>query len=248
MTDKVLQSLGPVDSGRRVDKDAMIELLNMGSFKKIKERDLDLYILEGNAQHGRILVLDNDLAIYNTSAGDIGLRKSPTVKEMVRIRNIKKILNDSDVVIGRKEVSVKTIQKACIEMLDLSFEPSDIEALAEEGSAALTAGDVEGVREVLTLFAELLGYRQAPKPFKTDGYEIMGRLDRAENGEILLSPVVIFGPSENSLKLMDVTIGSFDKEKINSLRQVVKGTEDASLEGPEVFQYLKEAVFRTKRR
>ena len=246
VTNKALASVGPPDSGRRVDKDAMIQLLEMGSFKNLKERDLDLYILEGDANQGKLLVLDNDLAIYHTAAHDIGLRKSPTVKEMVSIRNIKKILNDSDVVISRKEESVKNIQKECIDMLDLSFDATDIEAIADEGAAALETGNIEGVRESLTLFAELLGYRPAPKPFKLDRYEMIGKLIQRDTAEMFLSPIVIYGSFENSLRLMEATIGSFDKKNIELIQQVAKGTEYASMEGSDVFQYLKEAVIRKK--
>ncbi len=246
VTDKVLASVGPPDSGRKIDKDAMIQLLEMGSFKNLKERDLDLYILEGDANQGKLLVLDNDLAVYHTSAHDIGLRKSPTVKEMVSIRNIKKILNDSDVVISRKEESVKTIQKECIDMLDLSFDKTDIEAIADEGAVALATGNIESVRESLTLFAELLDYCPTPKPFKLDRFEMMGKLSHSDTAETFLGPVVIYGSFENSLRLMEATIGSLDKKNIELLHQVAKGTENAPMEGSDVFQYLKEAVIRIK--
>jgi hypothetical protein len=246
VTREVLASVGPPDSGIRVDKDAMVRLLAFGSYKALKERDLDLYILEGDANRGKILVLDNDLAIYHTSAHDIGLRKSPTVGEMVRIRNIKKILVDSDVVISKKEESVEFIRKECIDMLDLSFEVTDIETIADEGAAALETGNNEGVRESLTLFADLLDYRPAPKPFKLAHYEIMGKLSQSDNTETLLGPVVIYGSYENSLKLLEATVGSFDKKNIELIHQVAKGNENASAEGSDVLQYLKAAVIRTK--
>jgi hypothetical protein len=248
LTKQVLESMGPPGSGMRIDKAVMARLLAMGSYEALKERDLNIYILEGNAEDGRMLVLDNDLAIYQTSAHDIGLRKSPTVKEMVSIRNIKKILNDSDVVLSKKEASVKTIQKECIDMLDLSFEAADIEGIADEGAAALETGDTKGVRESLTLFSELLGYQPAPKPFANDRHEIMGKLGQGDNGEVLLGPVVIYSPSENTLKLIDETIGSFDKAAIESMRQVAAGLGDAAFEGSDAFQYLKDAVLRAKDR
>jgi hypothetical protein len=78
----------------------------------------------------RILVLDNDLTIYHTTVEDVVLRKSPTVKEMVSIRNAIKILNDKDVVISKKEASLKTIRDICIDQLDLHYTAADIDGIA----------------------------------------------------------------------------------------------------------------------
>ncbi len=237
---KVIASIGPPGSGRRIDKETMIQLLETGSFRKIQERDLDLYVLEGDETGGRILVLDNDLAVFHTSAADIAMRKSPYIKEMVRIRNIKKILNDTDVVESKKEVSVKTVQALCIDALDLSYEASDIDAMAKDGIAALEAGNDGGVRETLTLFVELLGYGPAPAPFRLDRFEMTGLSAEGENSEKLFGPGIILDPLEMTLKWIDTPIGSFDKEKIARLHNIAKGEEAAAAEGVTVFQILKE--------
>ena len=84
----------------------------------------------------RILVLDNDLAIYNTTVYDVAMRKTPTVKEMMNPFNVVKILKDTDVVISKKEESVKTIQKECIDRLDLSYDESDLDEIAKDGTAS----------------------------------------------------------------------------------------------------------------
>ena len=41
---KVLQTLGPADSGLKIDKEAMRHLLELGPYQYQKERDLDLFI------------------------------------------------------------------------------------------------------------------------------------------------------------------------------------------------------------
>lgn len=242
LAEKVFDTIGPPDSGIRADLEAMSKLLEMGSYQAIKERDLTLYILEGTAEHGRLFVLDNELAIYDTSAEDVGIRKSPTVKEMVTIRNIKKILVDSDIVVSKKEASVKTIQKACIDMLDLSYDASDIEAIASEGIHALEVGNTEDVRESLILFSELLGYQSAPKPFELDHHDILGHLSRGDNNELFIAPVIIYSPFDNRIRLLDIKIGSFDKEKIELIQNVVDGAQHEVMEGRDVFQYLSQAV------
>lgn len=243
----VVDSIGPPDSGRKVDKETMRRLLEMSSYKVRMERDLELYISEVDEEgRGKILVLDNDLATYNTTVEDVAMRKSPTVKEMLNIRNIMKILSDADVVVSKKEESVRTMQKECIEMLDLSFDKSDLDEIEKDGSVSLERGYADGVIECLSLFAELLGYRSAPKAFKISNHKIIGPLTKKKSGELVFGPIVIYSIIHNFIKLIDEQIGSFDKEKIELMYQIAIGNEKASMEGPYVFQYLKEEVIRQK--
>jgi len=246
LAQKVIASIGPAGSGQRIDKETMIRLLETGPFRKIQERDLDLYILEGDAGGGRILVLDNDLAVYHTSAADIALRKSPYIKEMVSIRNIKKILNDTDVVESKKEASIQTIQQLCIDRLDLSYAASDIDQLAKEGAAALETGNEGGIRESVDLFSELLGFVPAPKPLRLDRFEMLGEQTEGANGEQIFGPGIVFDPIHNTLKWIEDPIGSFDKEAIQRLHRIAKGDEPAAAEGAAIFQILKEAVLKRR--
>ncbi|RPH76253.1 MAG: hypothetical protein EHM77_09420, partial [Planctomycetaceae bacterium] len=111
MAQKVLASVGPVGGPLKVDREAMDSLLISARYTKIRERELDLYRKETTAGKSRILVLDNDLNIYHTTLDDVLLRKNPTVKEMISIRNAIKILNDTDVVVSKKAESVLAIEK-----------------------------------------------------------------------------------------------------------------------------------------
>lgn len=247
MSKNVIDSTGPPDSGRKVDKETMRRLLEMSSYKSRMERDLELYISEVTEEgRGKILVLDNDLAIYNTTVEDVTIRKTPTVKEMLNIRNIIKILNDADVVVSKKEESVRTIRKECIEMLDLSFDKSDLDEIEKDGSISLERGYTDGVIECLSLFAELIGYRSAPKAFKARNHKIIGALTRKKSGELVFGPIVIYSIIHNFIKLIDDQIGSFDKERIELMHRIATGDEKASIEGHHVFQYLKEKVIGQK--
>lgn len=239
---KVLGSIGPPESGRKVDRDAMRSLLDFGSFAFKRERDLDLFLMEPDVDRGRILVLDNELAIYHTAIADVAMRKSPTIKEMISIRNAIKILNDSDVVVCKKEDSVKTIQKECISLLDLSFDKSDLDDIEKDGVVSLESGYAEGVVESLSLFTEILAYDSPPKAFRISRHEIFGKLNKKENGEMVYGPMVIYSLIHNRLKLIDEPVGSFDKEKIEWIQEVAAGKENPVGEGPYVFQYLKEAA------
>ena len=129
----VQASIGPAESGLKIDKDAMRSLLEMSPFQFQQARDLDLYIEKRDGEQSRILVLDNELPIYITTVEDVLIRKSPYIREMTKIRNIIKILKDSDVKVSRKEESVQTVEKACIDLLNLAFNASDIEEIAAEG-------------------------------------------------------------------------------------------------------------------
>jgi hypothetical protein len=238
LSQTVLNSMGPPDSGRRIDRDAMRTLVALGNYRYQKERDLDLYVL--NAEE--ILVLDNELKIYRTGAEDIALRKSPTIKEMVSIRNAIKILNDKDVVVSRKADTLERIKAELIAALDLSFTPADIASLARDGSQCLDNRYAEGVIEILTLFAELLGFQEAPKLFQIAHHRIWGRLVQPGPGAWRFGPVVLFGLMDNSLKLIRNPVSSQDTEQ---LQQYQRANLEA-LSGDPVWAALKTAVMEAK--
>jgi tRNA uridine 5-carbamoylmethylation protein Kti12 len=238
---QVIASIGPVDSGRKIDKKIMQKLLELANYTYKRKRDLDLYIEDINAEKTRILVLDNDLAIYDTSVYDVAMRKSPTVKEMMNPFNVVKILKDTDVVISKKEDSIKTIQQECIAKLNLSFNASDLDDIAKDGLASLENGYSDGVIECLDLFAEILHYKNPPKAFRVGHHKITGALIKKERGEEMFGPMVLYSMIHNTLKLIDQQIGSFDREKIEFVQHVAAGKKKASAEGSDVFQYLKEA-------
>jgi len=241
---KVTNSIGPPDSERKTDKAAMQRLLEMSPYSLHKKRDLNLYIKGDPEKKGQILVLDNELAIYHTTADDVILRKSPTIKEMVSIRNAIKILSDSDVVISKREETVNTIRKESIDLLDLSFTKSDLKEIEKEGSASLENAYADGVIESLSLFSELLGFSPAPKTFKMRHCEIIGHLTKKESGEMVFGPVVIYSLAYNTLKLIEKKIGSFNKEEMEYFKEVIEEKQEAPKEGPDVFQYLKKAVVK----
>lgn len=247
MAKQVIASIGPPESGRKVDKKTMRSLLEMASYTYRRKRDLDLYIEDVDAEKTRIVVLDNDLAIYHTTVYDVAMRKTPTVKEMMNPFNVVKILKDTDVVISKKEETVKTIQKECIDRLDLSYDESDLDEIVKDGTASLEREYAEGVIESMDLFAEILGYSAPPKPFRIAHHKIVGALTQKQNGEVLFGPMVLYSIIHNSLKLIETQTGSFDREKIEFFQKVASGKEPASSEGPLVFEYLKKTALLQSR-
>ena len=241
---KVLASLGPSETGSKIDKDAMRSILELSPYKYQKERDLDLYVEDLTGEFGKILVLDNELPIYRTTVEDVAIRKSPYTKEMLKIRNIIKILKDSDVKISRKEKSLEIVRQECIDRLDLAYDATDIEAIAQEGVDSLENGYTEGIRESLMLFAELLGHQPPPRAFRLRHHEISGALAEKQSGEIVYGPAVILSLIDNTLRMTKDEISSLDKAKIEFFHLVAQGKERPDIEGSEVFRYLKEAVLR----
>lgn len=244
LADNVLRSLTPQDYGSKVDKDSMRRLLEICNYGYEKRRDLDLYVKTNASGVKRVLVLDNELPVYNTDIDDVVLRKSPTIKEMLNIRNAIKILCDSNVVVSKKAESLKIIQKECIDTLVLTFEAADLEALAKDGIIALKIEDADGVMETLSLFAELLGFRPPPHRFGIEAYKAIGHLGTAENGSLTVGPLIIYNPSNNSLKYIDGPICGSNKQSMEHMQNVVTGKEKPSGEGEFVFQHLKEAALK----
>ena len=241
---KVIASIGPVESGSKVDKDAMRSLLEISPYQHQKVRDLDLYVAGIDQAQKKIFVLDNELPIYQTTIDDVVMRKSPLIKEMVKIRNIIKILKDTDVKLSRKDESVKAIQKECIDQLDLSFTESDIDAIARDGQASLERDYADGVIECLDLFAELLDYQPAPKAFQLGRHKIMGALTPKAGGEALYGPLTIYSLIHGTLKLIDEQISSLDKTKIELVQHVAAGKQKSDFEGNDEFEYLKNTFLK----
>jgi hypothetical protein len=238
LADRVIRSIHPADSTLRIDRDAMRQLLEEGPYSHRKERDLDLYLLDDQL----VLVLDNELKIYNATVDDIALRKSPTVKEMISIRNAIKILNDKDVVVSGKGDTVARIREALLQTLDLTYDAADIESMAKDGLEALQNNDTDGILEILTLFSELLEFQKANKTFRAPHHRIWGKTETSPRGDIRFGPAVIHSLTLNSLKMIQTPINSSNKADVQRFHEVVKGQLKADLANEAVIEALKQAV------
>ena len=234
---RIMASMGPPDSGRRVDKDLVRQLLAEGGYEKIVERDMELYRLSPPGDTPRLLVLDNDLPIYGTGVEDVVLRKSPVVKEMLNIRNVMKILNDADVVISKKDVSLNTLREELIGGLDLRFTAEDIDDLVYDGRSALTNRYVEGVQETLRFMADILGYVPAPKALQVAHHTVWGACGKISGGT-LFGPIVLYDAMHNALKQLQQPIDWSNPEDMARYEAVVSGATSADQNGEEVFKAL----------
>lgn len=241
LAEKAIRSWGPPQSGGRADLGIIRELLEMSDYTLREERGLALYIGPDKNGNGDILVLDNELKRYHTTVTDAVMRKNPTVKEMVSIRNAIKILNDKDVVVSKKSETVRYLQSELIEALDLSYTDADLAALARDGAESLKNAYGEGVRETLLLFSELLGYRPPPKALSLAHHDIIGQQTDAASGN-LYGPIVLYNRMHNTLKIMETPVDSGRKTDLERVRRVTAGDEKPDLEGEAVFGFLKSRV------
>jgi len=242
LTRTVLASVGPVGSMKKVDKTAMSRLLETAGYQENKERDLILFSREDRPGKSRILVLDNELPLYLTTIEDVVMRKSPTVKEIISIRNAIKIINDSDVVISRREKSVETIQNECIDTLDLAFTREDLDEIEKEGVTALKASDSEGVTQCISLFSELLGYGPPPGRKKESGFFIRGAIQKTGDHSVHFGPAAVYDPLHNDLKLFIEPVDLSRQGKTGGLAAAFTDDKSLSRQEADVFLYLKESV------
>jgi hypothetical protein len=239
---EVIASIGSPDGDRRLDRDAMRRLLAMSPCTHRRERDLDLYLFEDEGDGPRVLVLDNGLALYRTPPEDVALRKSPTVKEMLNLRNIIKILNDADVVVSKREDSVRAVLAAALDQLDLTFTDDDIEGLRREGQLALETADTAGVQECLALFADLLGYTPPPRSVGVENLQALGRPAGDAKAPARFGPLVLYRPADQGLLLLEEPLDLDQTAQREQLKQVALGQAPATLEGAAVLERLKHTV------
>ena len=106
-----------------------------------------------------VLVFDNELPIYHTTVADVALRKSPHWKQMFSIRNIKKIMNDQDVIISKGKESLKRLHANAMALLDLTYTRDDLTLLLEDARAGLERKSIGQIQESLDLFVDLLDFQ-----------------------------------------------------------------------------------------
>ena len=248
LASQVAAMVEPQADAAKFDKASARRFIEMGGFPRVEpeHRDLELYVLEDDAEEKTIVVLDNGLAIYRTTIDDVALRKSPTVKEMISFRNARKILSDNDVRVSKRKDSVYTMKKMLIDGLDLSYTDADIDGIAYEGAASLEGKDGDGVIQSLALFSEILGFKKAPKLFQAPHYEIQGNFEKGAGGELIFGPAYMYDKMKDSLKFISSTFNSRKEDDLDRYRHILNGEQSADAEVIDVFRQLKQLVLSRK--
>jgi hypothetical protein len=78
-------------------------------------------------------------------------------------------------------------------------------------------------------------------------FYISGLSTQKTKESLFFGPMVLYGKMRNELKFVDGSLSVTDKEKIEWVHQMAKGVAPVSVEGPDVFQTLVQAVLNRKR-
>ncbi len=242
---QVLASLKPTDFGVKLNRRAMRKMLTWAGYERRDRRDLELWIRPQAepAQKRYIIVLDGELKCYHTTIDDVVLRKSPTVKEMISIRNAIKILNDKDVVVTKAAGTLQAVKEELLAGLNLEVTPEGVAEIVAEGRQALENRYPEGVTEALELLADLLGWSPAPKGLTPPHTRIRGRSDGAER----FGPLVLYAPARSYLCLLENTLATGDPGTAELLGDLAAGKERTAIEGPAVWDKLESMVLEAAR-
>lgn len=235
----VRSSIRPPGAEAKVDKESMRSLLGMLGFSQTEARDMEFQVLAPDDPQGLIMVMDNELALYKgTSVEDVAMRKNPVVKEMVNIRNIRKILSDKDVVISRRQDAVDHVVGMIMDDVDLSFDKSDIEEIRALSVKALAGLDLQGIGDGAAMFSELLGFTDHPWTRRKNSTVAKGVLDRSDQKKPLFGPCLIFDKGAARILWLEKPMDISNKENRELFKSIVNGDRLADKTGAEVFDIL----------
>ncbi len=221
-------------------EDLIKDLLKKADYKGREVRDLKIYTCNDD-----ILVLDNELPIYrHTSVEDIAMRKSPTLKEMLSLRNIKRILTDSDIVFKKGLDSLSYLYNKALSHLDLRGTPSDIKQIIEGGILAYRQDEPLQMWETVELIFEILTYKEVGAELRFSPYLIYG-IPEPDNGKKRYRDLVIITPDYRDIKLLKGSFLATEMDTISRVTQVALGKEKADIEGVNVFVYWGEQALNS---
>ena len=225
--------------GRRwVDKVLIRKLLDMTDFRPEKIRDLQLYVRPLKGEIKEVLVLDNELPLYHTTVADVVLRKSPHWKEIVSLRNIRKIMYNQDVIISQGKDSLKHLHASALALLDLTYTRDDLTLLLEDARQGMGQKSIEQVRESLDLFLELLDFQPVSLKGMEQDYQIFvgPKLDGV--AAPAFEHLLLFDEESLSLGLKKGAISPQSDSGLAWFAKYTRKEEPADLAGLDVFDFL----------
>ena len=227
--------------GRRwLDKGLTKELLAMTDFEHKKVRDLHLYIRPLEGELMEVAVLDNELPIYHTTVDDVTLRKSPYWQQMFSITNVRKIMNDHDVIVSKGKESLKRLHVNALALLDLTYTRDDLTLLLEDARRDLEQESIEQIYESLDIFIELLDFQPLSLELLEPRFQSFARSKL--NGGVVpaFEHPVLFDEENLSLGLKKGTFRPQSDSDLGWVMEYARGEETADLQGIDVFEFLAE--------
>ena len=223
-----------------LNKELTQEVLAMTDFKHKKVGGLHLYVRPLEGEIMEVAVLDNELPIYHTTVDDVTLRKSPYWQQMFSIRNVRKIMNDHDVIASKGKESLKRLHANALALLDLTYTRDDLAPLLEDARRGLERKSIEQIQESLDLFCELLDFEPVSLAVLEPGFQSFGRPKL--NGGVVPSfeHLVLFDEENLSLGLKKGAFSPQNDSDLAWVLQCARGEERADLQDTEVFEFLAE--------
>ncbi|MGB6376324.1 MAG: hypothetical protein WBG24_06335, partial [Syntrophobacteria bacterium] len=223
-----------------LDKVLTQELLDMTDLEYKKVSSLHLYIRPLEGESMEVVVLDNELPIYHTTVADVALRKSPHWKQMFSIRNIKKIMNDQDVIISKGKESLKRLHANAMALLDLTYTRDDLTLLLEDARQGLDQKSIAQIQESFDLFFELMDFQPVSLGVLEPDLQIFAGPKLNADAVPAFEHLILFDEETLSLGLKK---GAFSPQSDLDLAWVIKyarSEEPADLKGIDVFEFLVE--------
>jgi hypothetical protein len=223
-----------------LDKALTQELFDMTDLELKRVKDLHLYVRPLEGENMEVVVFDNELAIYHTSVADVALRKSPHWKQTFSIRNIRKIMNDKDVIISKGKESLKRLHANAMARLDLTYTRDDLMLLVEDARQGLDQKSIAQIQESFDLFFGLLDFQPVSLGVLEQDLQIFARPKFNSVDGPAFEHLILY--DEETLSL-DMKKGAFSPESDFDLAWVIKyarGKEPVDLQGIDVFKFLVE--------
>jgi len=237
---KLVSTIREPPGQRRLDKIVTQELLDMTDLEYKKVSSLHLYIRPLEGESMEVVVLDNELPIYHTTVADVALRKSPYWQEMFSIRNIKKIMNDQDVIISKGKESLKRLHANAMALLDLTYTRDDLTLLLEDARQGLDQKSIAQIQESFALFFELMDFQPVSLGVLEPDLQIFAGPKLNGDAVPAFEHLILFDEETLSLGLKK---GAFSPQSDLDLAWVIKyarSEEPADLKGIDVFEFLVE--------
>ncbi len=223
-----------------LDKDLMRELFDMTDFEHKKVGSLHLYLRPLEGETMEIVVFDNELAIYRTTVADVAMRKSPNWQEMFSIRNIKKIMNDHDVIVSKGKPSLNRLHANALAQLDLTYTRDDIALLLKDARKGLERKSIAQIQESFDLFFELLDFE--PVSFGVPELELQIFARPMVNGGVVpgFEHLIFFDEENLSLGMKKGPFSQQADSDVGWVMQYARGEKTGDLQGMDVFEFLAE--------
>jgi hypothetical protein len=240
ITKKIAFTLRETPGQRRLNKEAMRDLLNLSDFEQIKARDLTLYVRALEGENKEVLVFDNELPIYHSTVADVAMRKTPQWKEMLSVRNVIKVLNDKDVVVSRGKESLHRVYENALAQIDLSYSKEDLDRLFRDAQRSLNQRSLAGIQESLEMFVELLGFQPVSMDVQEPQIQSFARLKLDDEEAPLYEDLIYLNEHNIEVHLLKGDFAPKSDWDLARFLQCVHGEASTDAKDEEVFAYLVE--------